>query len=366
MRQGRALRWQSLAVALTWSVAATPSATALELHGFADVSYQQDLRNDASPDEDNGAFVVGPLDFYIAESLGPRVDMLAEFVFESGIVDVERLQIGYLFSDALKVYAGRFHTSLGYWNTAYHHGAFLYTTIDRPFFLRWEDEGGILPVHTVGLVATGRQFLAPGEFSYQVLVGNGPSITDEDGANVLDPNTEIDPNKNKAVGLHATWAPSAPAGWAVGVSAFNSRVVNKGPLIAPPAPAPSLDVTQTIVGADISHTEGPLEILAEYFMVRDKDKVGANTATNHFYYVQVSREIGGRVAPYARHEQGSLDEGANDPYMLALGVADQRIETIGVRTRIGNQSVLKLEGRFVNDDGLDSHQEYGAQWAFAF
>lgn len=365
MAQRRELLLQSLVLALTWCLAASPSAMALDLHGFADVSYQHDLHDDDAPEENNGAFVIGPLDFYIAESLGPRVDMLAEFAFESGIVDVERLQIGYMSSDSLKVYAGRFHTSLGYWNTAYHHGAFLYATIDRPFFLRWEHDGGILPVHTVGLVLTGRQFLEPGVFSYHILVGNGPSVTDEDGANVLDPNTEVDPNKNKAVGAHVMWAPSALSGWAVGVSAFNSHVVNKGPLVAP-TPALSLDVTQTIVGADIGHTNGPLEILAEYFMVRDKDNVGATTATNHFFYVQVGREIGGRVMPYARYERGSLDEAANDPYMLALGAVDQTIETIGVRTRLGEQSVLKLEGRFVNDDGLDSHQEYGAQWAFAF
>jgi hypothetical protein len=197
-------------------------------------------------------------------------------------------------------------------------------------------------------------------------MGNGPSITDENGSNVLDPNTDVDPNKNKAVGAHVMLAPSALTGWAVGVSAFNSEVVNKGLLVSPPAPAPDLEVTQTIVGADISHTEGPLEILAEYFLVKDKDKIAANTATNHFYYVQVGREFGGRVMPYARHEQGSIEEGANDSYMLALSSADRRIDTVGVRTRLGDQSVLKLEGRFVNDDGSDSHQEYGAQWAFAF
>lgn len=366
MIQRKELVLRSLAVVLTWCLVAGPSAMALDLHGFADISYRQDVRDSAAPEENNGAFAVGALDFYIAESLGPRVDMLAEFELKSGAVDVERLQIGYLFSDSLKVYAGRFHTSLGYWNTAYHHGAFLYSTINRPYFLKFDHDGGLLPVHTVGLVLTGRQFLEVGEFSYHIYMGNGPSIMDENGANMIDPNNAVDPNKNKAVGARITWTPSALTGWAVGVSAFNSEVVNNGPLVSPPAPAPDLDVTQTIVGADLSHTEGLWEVLAEYFLVKDKDNVGAKTATNHFYYVQVGREFGGRVMPYARHEQGSIEEGANDPYMLALSAADRRIETIGVKTRLGEQSVLKLEGRFVNDDGVDSHQEYGAQWAFAF
>lgn len=340
---------------------ASRQAAAFELHGFADISYQHDIHNDADPDDDNGAFVVGPLDFYVAESLSPRVAVLAEFVFESGVVDLERLQIGYLFSDLLKVSAGRFHTSLGYWNTAYHHGAFLYTTIERPSFLEWEDDGGILPTHSVGLQLTGRQFLRSGELSYSAVVSNGSSVTVEDGAYILTPNTESDPNRNKAVGLRVAFAPAGLSGWTVGASALTNHVMNTDSLPGPPL---TLDVTQTIVGADVTHTQGPWELLAEYFLLRDQDKVGAETATNHLYYLQVGRELRETVTPYARHEQMSLDE--RDAYLATFGAGDQRTETVGVRIRVGEQSVLKFEGRFITDDGIDSHQEYGAQWAFAF
>jgi len=191
------------------------SSPAFELHGFADVSYHHDIHDDAAPQENNGAFALGPVDLYVAESIGPRLDVLTEIAFESGIVDLERLQIGYLFSDALKVYVGRFHSPLGYWNTAYHHGAFLHTTIQRPLFLNFEDDGGILPVHTVGLMLSGRRFSAAGELSYNALVGNGSSIIDEAGAPVLDPNNETDPNKNKAVGFRAAFAPARLRGWTV-------------------------------------------------------------------------------------------------------------------------------------------------------
>jgi hypothetical protein len=334
------------------------SSPAFELHGFADVSYHHDIHDDAAPPENNGAFALGPVDLYVAESIGPRLDVLTEIAFESGIVDLERLQIGYLFSDALKVYVGRFHSLLGYWNTAYHHGAFLHTTIQRPLFLNFEDEGGILPVHTVGLMLSGRRFSAAGELSYNALVGNGSSIIDEAGAPVLDPNNETDPNKNKAVGFRAAFAPARLRGWTVGASAYNSRMLNEGIVL------PALDVTQTILGADLTFLGAPWELITEYFLVRDKDELGTTTATNHLYYVQLSRQFAERVTPYARHEQMSLDEA--DPYMSGLGAIDKRIETAGVRFRVGGQSVIKFEGRFITDDGLDSHQEYGAQWAFTF
>lgn len=142
---------------------------------------------------------------------------------------------------------------------------------------------------------------------------------------------------------------------------MTNHVINTDTLLGP---ITALDVTQSIVGVDVTNTQAPWEILAEYFLVRDKDKVGTATATNHMYYLQVGREFRGTVTPYARHEQMSLDE--NDPYMTVLGAADQRIETAGVRVRVGEQSVLKFEGRFITDNGIDSHQEYGAQWAFAF
>ena len=122
-----------------------PSASSFELHGFGDVQYYQFLNSDDA--DENGAFFLGQLDLYVAESIGPRLDVLTEVAIESPdgaefVIDLERIQIGYLFSDALKVSAGRFHTPLGYWNTAYHHGAFLHTTIERPLFVRFEDDGG--------------------------------------------------------------------------------------------------------------------------------------------------------------------------------------------------------------------------------
>jgi hypothetical protein len=75
-------------------------------------------------------------------------------------------------------------------------------------------------------------------------------------------------------------------------------------------------------------------------------------------------EIGEWLTPYGRHEQMSLDE--RDSYVMALGSADTRLETLGVRVRVGEQSVVKLEGRFVETDGTNHHQEYAAQWAFTF
>jgi hypothetical protein len=53
------------------------------------------------------------------------------------------------------------HTPLGYWNQYYHHGAWFQATATRPEMYLFEDDGGILPVHEIGIEASGTAGLGP-------------------------------------------------------------------------------------------------------------------------------------------------------------------------------------------------------------
>jgi len=126
----------------------------LPLHGFMDVDVG--ARNHGGP----RGFALGNLDFYLTPRIGDRIKGLIELNFEINDAgeldtDLERMQIGYVFSDAATVWVGRFHSPWGYWNTAYHHGQQIQTTLTRPKFLEFEDRGGIIPAHSVGLWGTG-------------------------------------------------------------------------------------------------------------------------------------------------------------------------------------------------------------------
>ena len=75
------------------------SAWALELRGYADVTYSISS-SDADSIEENGAFAIGELDLFITGVIRNRIDVLAEIVIEQDIeggafVDVERLLVGY-------------------------------------------------------------------------------------------------------------------------------------------------------------------------------------------------------------------------------------------------------------------------------
>jgi hypothetical protein len=70
-------------------------------------------------------------------------------------IDIERLQLTYRANPYFQLTGGRFHTAIGYYNTAYHHGTWFQTATGRPFMYDFEDSGGILPVHSVGASAEG-------------------------------------------------------------------------------------------------------------------------------------------------------------------------------------------------------------------
>src|SRR5579871_1263566 len=181
-------------------------ARGFEIKGFSDIDFRKSTLV-GDPDH-HGSFSFGSVDLYVSELITDHVEVLLEAALEDGGVDVERLQIGYIFNDALKIRAGRVHNILGYWNTTFHHGTYIQTTINRPFFLRFEDQGGLLPTHLVGVWASGRYNAGPMNLGYDLMIGNGQKIVDVGSADVqLDPNNKSDDNNNKAVSFRLQISP---------------------------------------------------------------------------------------------------------------------------------------------------------------
>ena len=151
----------------------------LPLHGFADVG----IGNHNATNPTLQGANVGTLDMYLNPQLGEHTRALFELTFEVGEtgevgVDLERAQLGYQFGDAATVWLGRFHTPFGYYNTAFHHGQQIATSLRRPRFILFEDQGGVMPNHTVGAWLTGAERLSGDKVTYDAFVGNGQGISD--------------------------------------------------------------------------------------------------------------------------------------------------------------------------------------------
>jgi hypothetical protein len=139
----------------------------IKLQGFGAVGYKA---SDATPPENSflgfragsaGNFAVGDLDLFVTSALTQKATVLSEIVFteidsQKFETDIERLMLKYDWNDYLKMSFGRFHTPTSYYNSAFHHGRWLQTAVDRPLAVEFADNGGLLPTQAIGASVTGR------------------------------------------------------------------------------------------------------------------------------------------------------------------------------------------------------------------
>ncbi len=314
----------------------------LRLRGFSDVVFS------ASDDPDvNSAFSLGQFDLYLTSELSERMSFLGEVVFEyddSFVVDVERVGIRYLVSDQLNLVLGKHHTPIGAWNTAYHHGSLLQPTISRPLMFLFEDEGGVLPIHTTGLWAWGN--LANG-FTYDMMVGNG-----------IGSDPVSDNNNGKSVTLKLTH--SASDRLRVGVTGYRDHISAGTPSLQSTEEVPVVlpeKVTQSMVGGHLIFSEKGLEVMAEILFISNQ----AETATTRTVasYAYGGYQVGA-LTPYLRYDRLSFEEG--EPY---FPFQDVEQFLVGLSRDINPFALVRVELRN-NRAGGESVWGAAFQLAFAF
>lgn len=306
------------------------------LHGFADVGFVGS--NSKDPNDRKSGFALGTLGLYLTPQFGDRVKSIIELVFEYDaqgglLTDLERLQFGYTFSDAATLWAGRFHTPLGNWNTAFHHGPQIQTAVIRPRFVDFEDKGGLLPTHAVGLLASGGLRAGQGKLQYDAYLANGNSIND----GVLDFNAVKDDNTNKLAGGNLRYAFGGTLeGLTLGVHGLSQQVDSND--------NSTFTSTKTnVYGAFAVLDKGNWEVISEYYRFRNKDLSGATgTHSSWAGFAQVGYTLGENWTPYLRLEKAVLDQ--TDNYFLGQnsGRSYQR-QALGLRYNLNPLSALKVE-----------------------
>lgn len=327
----------------------------IPVHGFADVGYGKASAG-AGENRANG-FTVGTLSFYLAPQFTDRTKALIELAFEGDAAegtiatDLERLQFGYSFNDAATLWIGRFHTPFGYWNNAFHHGAQIQTAVLRPKFIDFEDKGGIIPAHMVGLLTNGHISAGKGKIVYDAYIGNGSRIVD----NALDSNITRDDNSNKALGLNLGYRFSgALAGLQAGGHIATQQVNSY-------AGSNLLNRTRVnMLGAYGVYETEPWEIIGELYSFRNKDLSGGSGSHRSWAgFVQGGYAFGDWL-PYARLEKTSLSK--DDAYFVnqASGRSYSRY-ALGVRYELNESAVLKLEGNRTHQPDIPNG-DYNEAW----
>ncbi|HEX2718115.1 MAG TPA: hypothetical protein VHM67_10575 [Gemmatimonadaceae bacterium] len=331
----------SIAALAALLFAGTAGAQQTQIRGFTDVTYRVGERG-----TEPSAFGLGQFDLYITSKLDNHFNFLGETVFEYDegfIVDVERVIVSWEPRNWFNVAMGKHHTPIGYWNNAYHHGAVLQPTIERPLMFKFEDEGGVFPIHTTGILLAGRD-IGPLHLGYDLMVGNGLGST---------PTADDDPRKSVTAQLRTELTSTLT----VGVSAYDDRVSAGVPTLA--GDTLTVAMTQRMGGAFVTYLGAQVEVMAEFQRVMNHLENDGNRKTNASY-AYAGYHLGS-IVPYVRVDR--IDFDLTDPYFVA---ADARMMLAGVRYDFSAAGAVKVEARDRKLGDAKALREIAAQVAIGF
>jgi hypothetical protein len=301
--------------------------TLLNIRGFSDVTLHGDNHKG-----DTTSFTIGQVDLFISSNVSDRLKFLSETVFEAGQdnlfgVDIERILLTYSFNDSLNIGVGRFHSAIGYYNTAYHHSTWFQTTTGRPFLFEFEDGGGILPIHNVGATVSGRVPSGTLGLHYVAEVGNGRASN-----SLLDPNVQavqnvVDENNGKSVNFEVFARPEAIPGLETGFSVYRDNVYAQN--------LPKIG--QTIMDAFVVFTRPRFEWLNEALLIRHAPE-GGHVFDTPGFYTQISRRWG-LYRPYFRYQYVNVSP--HEPLFSAVGL--RHGPSVGLRYDIADFAAVKLQ-----------------------
>jgi hypothetical protein len=319
----------------------------LQLRGYADVGW-----NTSDQKGSTNSFALGQFNLFIRSRLTDKASFLSETVVEADPgtnqfgIDLERLELIYNVSDRLNLQFGRYHTAIGFYNTAYHHSALMQTALGRPFLFDFEDHGGILPIHSVGMSATGIISNKLG-LHYIAEIGNGRNPRSD-----VNPVQNVtDDNNGKAFNLGFFVRPDRLPGLQFGFSNYHDHVTPPG----------KPNVTENILAAHIIYQNSSFEFLNEAVVLRHSIDHTNLTTNIPGFYSQISRRFG-NYRPYFRYEYVNVP--GSDP--LYSDVALVHGPKAGLRFDLNDFTALKAEFGREMHRGLSSVNRFGTQLAFAF
>jgi hypothetical protein len=267
-------------------------------------------------------------------------------------VDLERFQLTYRPNQYFQISGGRFHSAIGYYNTAYHHGLWFATATGRPFMDYFEDAGGVLPVHEVGITTTGR---VPGlnklNLHWVAEIGNGSS--EFGSANYGDGVQNFASDRNKKDANLAFYVrPERFPGLQAGGSYMWGSIV--------PA-ATGIHMNQNVASAYVVYVSGKWESLNEAVLLRHQFPHGGRSYNSPMGYTQISRAFG-IYRPYFRFQEVNIPN--NDPASPYVG----RYEgpSAGIRIDFFSYAALKLQYNRVYLRNQPEQNGFETQMAFTF
>jgi hypothetical protein len=328
------------------------------LRMFGDLGYVA-YRPSTEKDVTN-SFFIGTLDLFLTGALTDRVSVLGEVLFTPQLdnsigVDVERLLLQYKANDYFNFTVGRYHSSIGYYNTAFHQGAWFQTTVDRPFMYAFDDSGGFLPLQEVGATVNGEIPSGRLGLNYVLETGNGRAhlLGSDPAQNFRDTNNGK--SFNLALFSRPSWLPGLQAGFSI----YHDNLTFSD----------SQNHSELISTAHLVYVNSNYEFLNEAMLVRHGSAGAATPGVFHTpgFYTQFSRRFG-KYRPYFRYSYvnaGVAEPIYGDPSDGPV-VGRRNGASFGIRYELNDHAAFKLQYDRLAERGVPNYSQLLTQFSFAF
>jgi hypothetical protein len=331
------------------------SVPSVKLRMFGDVGYEA-----SDQKGETNSFHIGTLDLFLTGVLTDRVSVLGEVLFiplkDNGFgADIERLLLQYKHNDYFNVGIGRYHSSIGYYNTAFHQGAWFQTAVDRPFMYAFDDQGGFLPLQEVGVTVSGQIPSGTLGLNYVAEVGNGRAHSLES-----DPAQNFqDTSNGKSFNFALFARPRGIPGLEAGFSIYHDKLTFTD----------NINHSELISTVYVVYESSKYEFLNEGMLVRHTGSMTGAPGVFHTpgFYTQVSRRFG-KYRPYFRYSY--LNAGVREPIygdpVDGPVVGRRNGPSLGLRFDLNDHAAFKLQYDHLAQRGEKSFNALETQFSFAF
>jgi hypothetical protein len=326
----------------------------LRIAGFSDIDFGATDQHGAKSGFNEGQFIL-----HLNSNLSSKVSVLGELSLtarsDAGTgtpaapgfnMEVERSIIRFEQNDYFKLSFGRYHTPINYWNTEFHHGQWLQTTVSRPEMTQFG--GKFIPVHFVGALVEGAVPAGGLNVNYNFGMGNGR------GSVISRAGDFGDINNNRAWLVNLFAKPDHPFGLQFGASVYRDKIT----------PVTGSEAREWIQSAHIVWQKENPEVIAEFANIQHDLIGGAPRFNSQAWYIQTAYRLPGASLwkPYYRFEYIHIPR--SDP--IFAGVPSLAGSVAGVRYDISSFAALKFEYRHQRRPGQPNVNGAFAQTSFTF
>ncbi len=283
-----------------------------------------------------------------------NVQLLGEYFLNEDESELERAQVGWWINET-HLWLVRFHNPLGRWNTQFHHGVYLQTSVSRPGLVEFEDDGGIFPMHVFGLLVERAHTFGDRRIAYDIVIALGPSFVNEEGA--LEPLNLLDPSEGEqelTTTVRLAYQPQAFGPNQLGFFASLSTI--------PGDEGPIKEIKQRILGTYVDWNIQRWHFTGELYYSRSRITQALSKVSGSFVngYLQAEYSLNQDWTAYGRIEDNSAN--VSNPYLALFPSHIVERQLVGFNYRIGEHHALKLEIAKVASL-QDRFSEFALQWS---